>query len=123
MLTTHYMDEAERLCDRIAIMDEGEVITTGTPDELVTSLGAEAMIRFRSEAEVPERELLSLPHVVEVQQGSAGVTLATTSPHQTLHALLNMLEAQKVPLRSVETHRATLEDVFVHLTGKALRNE
>jgi ABC-2 type transport system ATP-binding protein len=105
LLTTHYMDEAERLCDRVAIMDRGKIIALGTPRELISSIGVE--------------------HVVEFSVGgeAAELDVAGTELHEAIPALLEELSRQRISLTELRTHSATLEDVFVTLTGRRLRDE
>jgi ABC-2 type transport system ATP-binding protein len=125
VLTTHYMDEAERLCDRVAIVDQGRVIALDTPRALIASLGAEHVVGFRLESEsaVPdERTLLSLDGVTAVRFETGGHELTSTELRRTVPALLSLLERNHLKLAELHTHSATLEDVFVSLTGRHLRD-
>jgi ABC-2 type transport system ATP-binding protein len=126
VLTTHYMEEAERLCDRVAIVDHGKVIALGSPRQLVASLGAQHMVEFSlggdPPAELPEDLLLQLDGARSVRRREASYLLESTHAHRTVPALLAMLSAQGAPLSELRTHSATLEDVFVHLTGRQLRD-
>ncbi|REK11187.1 MAG: ABC transporter ATP-binding protein [Planctomycetota bacterium] len=127
LITTHYMDEAERLCDRVAIVDLGKVIALGTPRELIASLGGEHVIEFSIEGANgslpgPADELLELPGVSAVD-GENGLTrLSVTEPHVVLPALLARLDAWQCALRSLTTRHASLEDVFVKLAGRHLED-
>ena len=124
VLTTHYMDEAERLCDRIAIVDHGKVIAEGTPRSLVASLGAEHVIRFAlvDGTDVPTALLQGLPGVKLVAAtDDDGLELQCTAVHETVPALLGLLAQRGLRLADLRTHAPTLEDVFVSLTGRALR--
>jgi ABC-2 type transport system ATP-binding protein len=124
VLTTHYMDEAERLCDRIAIVDHGKVIAEGTPRSLVASIGAEHVIRFvlADGAEVPAALLEALPGVqLVVGTDDDGTELQCTAVHETVPSLLALLAQRGARLADLRTHAPTLEDVFVSLTGRALR--
>jgi len=124
MLTTHYMDEAERLCDRVAVVDRGRVIALGTPRALIASLGAEHVVEFGvAGPPPPEAELLGLPGVGEVNPDGATVRLTVSHPHATVPALLALLAGRGATLTQLATHHATLEDVFLHLTGRRLRDE
>ncbi|MCS7047253.1 MAG: ABC transporter ATP-binding protein [Gemmataceae bacterium] len=125
LLTTHYMDEAERLCDRIAIVDHGRVIALGTPRQLIARLGGEHFIdiHLAGGAAVPIDALHRLPAVVSVRWENGGYRLAVTAPHQTLPALLELLETHGVELSHLTTRHASLEDVFVNLTGRHLRDD
>ncbi|MEN8376616.1 MAG: ABC transporter ATP-binding protein [Gemmatimonadota bacterium] len=125
VLTTHYMEEAARLCDRLAIIDHGRVIAQGTPRELVDSLGADQVVEFTVAAgsAPPEAELAALPGVSRVLGDGERWALTVRGVHVTVPALLSRLERDGTPLTSLATHDATLEDVFVHLTGRSLRDE
>jgi ABC-2 type transport system ATP-binding protein len=126
LITTHYMDEAHALCDRVAIMDKGRLIALGTPNELVASLGAEHVIEFALADGGPppdDGELRALAGVTEVRHAQASISLATSELHRTIPALLDTLRARNAALSLLTTHSATLEDVFVSLTGRHLRDE
>ncbi len=125
LLTTHYMDEAERLCDRVAIMDHGKIIALGTPAELISSLGGEHIVEFSAiEAdEVRIDALQSLPAVRELRCNGNGFALTVTEPHVAIPALLQYLEGRRVTLSRLTTRHASLEDVFVNLTGRRLRDD
>ncbi len=124
LLTTHYMDEAERLCDRVAIMDRGKIIALETPRELIASIGVEHVVEFSVGGQAPAHSRLStLNGVSSVHIGETSILLYVTELHQAIPALLQELSSQGVPLTNLSTHSATLEDVFVTLTGRHLRNE
>ena len=124
LLTTHYMDEAERLCDRVAIVDHGRVIALGTPAELIASLGAEHVVEFAVEGDGGDaaRQFEALPGVRRVHREPDGWALHVEAPHVTVPALLASLDREGIALTNLTTHHATLEDVFVHLTGRTLRD-
>jgi ABC-2 type transport system ATP-binding protein len=124
LLTTHYMEEAERLCDRVAVMDHGRVIAQGTPSALIASLGAEHIVEFALAAAVPglEPELGALPGVRAVRAGPDLTALTVREVHRAIPALLALLEGRGAQLSLLRTHHATLEDVFVSLTGRQLRD-
>jgi ABC-2 type transport system ATP-binding protein len=123
LLTTHYMDEAERLCDRVAIVDGGRVIALGTPAELIATLGGDHVIEFTCEANgMPSRielaEFLSLPGVSEARIDQERVSLSVREPHIALPAVLRQITARDMQLSSLSTRHASLEDVFVKLAGR-----
>ncbi len=123
LLTTHYMEEAARLCDRIAIMDHGRMIALGTPVELIASLGADQIIEFSVTSErFDESPLRRLPGVSGMIAKENGYSLTVSQISDALPALLAELERQSVKLNQLTTHQATLEDVFVNLTGRMLRD-
>ena len=123
LLTTHYMDEAERLCDRVAIMDHGRIIALGTPRELIGTLGAEHVIEFAVEGDLTPDGFGHLPGVSQARREGDGLALIVREPHVSIPALLDELELRRLPLARLTTHHATLEDVFVSLTGRTLRDE
>ncbi|HWM91537.1 MAG TPA: ABC transporter ATP-binding protein [Thermoanaerobaculia bacterium] len=122
LLTTHYMDEAERLCDRVAIVDHGRVIALGTPTELIRSLHAADVIEFISEPMLMEEDLRLLPGVSDVHRRGPNLALAVTSVTESVPPLLAAVERAGARLTHLSTHRATLEDLFVSLTGRELRD-
>jgi ABC-2 type transport system ATP-binding protein len=126
LLTTHYMDEAERLCERVAIMDHGKVIAQGTPRELIASIGIEHMVEFSTGAPaeaIDQPALRRLEGVRDVRSQDGAVRLQVAELHRAVPALLDELARQGIPLTELRTHSATLEDVFVALTGRRLRDE
>jgi ABC-2 type transport system ATP-binding protein len=124
LLTTHYMDEAERLCDRVAIVDRGKVIALGTPRQLVAAHVGQEIVEFQVDAEDAgdEAAFRALPAVQSARRVAGGWALVTDQVHVVVPALLSRLAERGVPLAGLSTHRATLEDVFVTLTGRRLRD-
>ncbi|HYH45628.1 MAG TPA: ABC transporter ATP-binding protein [Thermoanaerobaculia bacterium] len=122
MLTTHYMDEAERLCDRVAIVDHGKVIALGTPAELVGALKGANVIELATEPEMPEEVLDRLPGLAERHRRGPLWALAVASLTESVPPLLAAVEAAGARLVHLSTHQATLEDLFVSLTGRELRD-
>ena len=124
LLTTHYMDEAELLCDRVAVVDLGKVIALGTPRALIRSLGAEHVVEFSvaGDSLLEPTALAALPGVGEARLDNGVWSLATSEVHLAVPALLAHLAAGGAALSHLTTHSATLEDVFVALTGRHLRD-
>ena len=125
LLTTHYMDEAEHLCDRVAIVDQGRVIALDTPRALIASLGAEHVVAFSLEGDavtVDEGALRALHGVTAVRRQDGAFELTSMELKRTVPALLAFLEREQLRLAELRTHSATLEDVFVSLTGRHLRD-
>jgi ABC-2 type transport system ATP-binding protein len=126
VVTTHYMDEAERLCDRVAVIDHGKVIALGTPAELITRVGGEHVIDLDIDPDSAARpsrdDLSSIPTVTAVREDGDRFTLTAGEPHRALPALLDVIRAAGVKLAGLTTRTATLEDVFVTLTGRHLRD-
>jgi ABC-2 type transport system ATP-binding protein len=125
LLTTHYMDEAEALCDRVAVVDKGRVIALGSPRELIRSLGAEHVVEFAMAEGVaaPADEVLrALPGVQGLRHEDGACALITAEIHLTVPALLDALGDRRQALAHLTTHSATLEDVFMSLTGRRLRD-
>ncbi len=126
MLTTHYMDEAEVLCDRVAIVDHGRVIALGTPPELIASLGAEHVVEFSlapGNAPLDEQTLGGLEEVRTARRVADGYELQVGALHRAVPSLLSLVASRGLELARLTTHSATLEDVFVSLTGRQLRDE
>ena len=125
MLTTHAMEEAARLCDRLAVLDHGRIIAEGTPGELVSSLGADQIVEIAVAGE-PEPLLAALagaPGVREAAVRDGRLVLTCSAIGPALPAVLALLEREGRALETLTTHQPTLEDVFVHLTGRGLRDE
>jgi ABC-2 type transport system ATP-binding protein len=123
LLTTHYMEEAARLCDRVAIMDHGTILSLDRPAALVASLGAEQIVEVTVRGGLDAAALAGLPGVGSVAGKEGSFRLSVQRIGEMMPALLMELERCGVVLESLTTHQATLEDVFVHLTGRALRDE
>ncbi len=125
LLTTHYMDEAERLCGRVAVIDHGEMIALGTPAELIASLGGNHIVEFAlaNGFSLTANELNSLPAVLESRQEAGGIALTVTEPHVAIPSLLRTVQDKGLDLIRLTTRHASLEDVFVHLTGRRLRDD
>ena len=128
VLTTHYMDEAERLCDRVAIIDQGKIIAQGSPAELIARLGGDHIVEFALEgagaAERSEAESFrGLDSVLAARVENDGYSLTVAEPHRAIPALLDELDRQQRPLARLTTRHVSLEDVFVSLTGRHLRDD
>jgi ABC-2 type transport system ATP-binding protein len=132
ILTTHYMDEAERLCDRVGIMDHGKIIALGTPQELIASIGGEHIVEFSTASsriatdtphEVDVAAMLAIPGIQSHRVDAGLHQLSVSHLHTAVPAIFAELTAQDLELSEFRTHSATLEDVFVGLTGRNLRDE
>ncbi len=126
VLTTHYMDEAERLCDRVAIVDMGKVIALGSPSELIARLGGDHILEFALEGGGTPLEadsFLGLDSVLAARSEADGFALTVAQPHRAIPALLDTLERLGRPLARLTTRHVSLEDVFVSLTGRHLRDD
>jgi ABC-2 type transport system ATP-binding protein len=130
MLTTHYMDEAERLCDRLAIVDQGQIIAEGSPADLIERLGGHHVVEFSvsgnssgATAKPPKETWAGLPSVESVREDDGMFALNVKQPHLTIPALLQAIDQQGSHLQHLTTRQASLEDVFVRLTGRHLREE
>ncbi|HWL87891.1 MAG TPA: ABC transporter ATP-binding protein [Polyangiaceae bacterium] len=126
VLTTHYMDEAERLCDRVGVVDHGQMIALGTPKELIESLGGQQIVELTLEKgekaeEIDLDTLSTLPSVHTARMHTGRISLTVAQLHEALPALLSHVDETGRKLTSLSTHHATLEDVFVNLTGRQLR--
>jgi ABC-2 type transport system ATP-binding protein len=127
LLTTHYMDEAERLCDRLAIVDHGQIIAEGTPSELIERLGGHHVVEFEASGNSGDGVALdrwrTLPGVESVRNDDGLVSLTVREPHLTIPALLDAVGQNGSQLLHLTTRQASLEDVFVNLTGRHLREQ
>jgi ABC-2 type transport system ATP-binding protein len=126
LLTTHYMEEAARLCDRVGVVDHGRMIALGTPRELIASLGAEHVIEFgvdeRAEGLIDDEALMELPSVKHVSREAETWRVTVEQVHRAVPALLALLAEKNTAPTELATHHATLEDVFMSLTGRRLRD-
>ncbi len=121
VLTTHYMDEAEALCDRLAIMDHGKVIATGTPTSLIADLAIPSVVELTFDGPAPEPGAFATDLGLAVERRADLWEIPTPDPKALLPRLLESAEARSVPFQQVHIRRATLEDVFLHRTGRSLR--
>jgi len=125
LLTTHYMDEAERLCDRLAIIDQGKIIASGSPSELIAGLSGHHVVEFAISGSNGggDEVWARLPGVQSVRNDDGLFSLQVNEPHQTIPALLSAVQQKGANLAHLTTRQASLEDVFVQLTGRHLREE
>jgi ABC-2 type transport system ATP-binding protein len=126
LLTTHYMDEAERLCDRVAIIDYGKIIALGSPAELISRLGGENVVEFAVEGAEGPVEAASFEGIDTVRTARSeaeGFALTVGEPHRAIPALLDELDRRGLALARLTTRHVSLEDVFVLLTGRHLRED
>ena len=125
LLTTHYMDEAERLCDRVAVIDHGKIIALGSPAELIARLGGEHVVEFAlvDGEPIDPSAFATLDSVLAARVEADGHSLTVGEPHRALPALLDALEKLDRPLARLTTRHVSLEDVFVALTGRHLRED
>lgn len=130
VLSTHYMDEAHVLCERICLMDQGKVIALDAPDRLIERLGADTAISFRipqvreQEADRKERlraALAAVPAVKRIEEGEEGITLYTADSQAALTGLVAAVNEEGLQLEGLSMRTATLEDVFIQMTGRSLR--
>jgi ABC-2 type transport system ATP-binding protein len=122
LLTTHYMEEADQLCDRLAIMDHGKILEMGTSSELIDRRFHERAVRFETVSGLDDAELAALPSVSAVKHDESVTLLYTRDVPATIGALLALTEARGVEPGDLGVRKATLEDVFLALTGRALRD-
>jgi len=123
LITTHYMDEAQTLCDRIAIMDGGQIIALDTSAGLISRLGAQATIDCRLEGKATSSDIRELPGVTGVRHANERFMVYTTEMQRTLEALLTYAAQRSIPMTDLQVRTPTLEDVFLDLTGREFRPE
>jgi ABC-2 type transport system ATP-binding protein len=123
LITTHYIEEAEKLCDRVAIIDEGRIVAMGTPAEIRARTAGQARIEIRCERPLPPGDLPAWPDVesAHVTADRRAIAVATRHPARTLAALVRWVDQLGIDLEDVQLKRPSLEDVFIELTGKSLR--
>jgi ABC-2 type transport system ATP-binding protein len=121
LLTTHYMEEAEQLCDRVAIVDHGRIIELGSPAALIRKYFHETAIEFTAQAEAPRESLMALPAVSQTRFENGQVTLYSTDVPRTMAALFELASASALAFHDMSVRQATLEDVFLKLTGRRIR--
>jgi ABC-2 type transport system ATP-binding protein len=122
LLTTHYMEEAARLCHRVAIVDRGKLVALDSPEALIRDLGADDVIELVPKGEAALEPFAAIPGVRRAQKRGQTVVLAVDSVTSVLPAALAAAEARGIAVDAIATHQASLEDVFVHLTGRGLRD-
>jgi ABC-2 type transport system ATP-binding protein len=124
VLTTHYIEEAERLCDRVAIIDAGKIVAIGTPRELQQQSQGRSRIDIVTGRPMNAAALPPWPDALktELKEGGLSLTVYSSRPARTLFEIMKWLDQQAIPLEDVHLKRPTLEDVFVELTGKKLRD-
>ena len=122
LLTTHYMDEAARLCDRVGVIDHGRMIALDTPTGLVRMLGAEQVIELEVQGEFPAEKVQQIAGVKRIDQRKVSWSLIVNDVSGTLPAVLKALDEDGIQMVSISTHQATLDDVFIYLTGRELRD-
>jgi ABC-2 type transport system ATP-binding protein len=125
LLTTHYMDEAERLCDRVAVVDHGKTIAIGTPSELIRQYGGEHVVEFDIAGNAPPLDIGTLGLLNGVEQARAtddGYLLVVREPHVAISSLFDHCQSLGLSLSHLTTRQGTLEDVFIALTGRHLRD-
>lgn len=121
IITTHYMEEAEKLCDRIAIMDHGQILARGTPYELIAQLKVSSCLEFSSNGFADAEHFKQLPSVTKVRQKGGLVELFSNDTQKTLLRLMELSKSENIEIKDLHIRKATLEDLFLELTGRSLR--
>lgn len=121
LLTTHYMEEAEQLCDRVAVMDHGRIIALDTPEALINQHFQETAIEFVALGEPPRERLTALPGVTQALFENGRPTLYSTDVPRTMAGLFELVNAGALAFKDMTVRQATLEDVFLKLTGRRIR--
>jgi ABC-2 type transport system ATP-binding protein len=120
-ITTHYMEEAERLCDRLAIIDHGEIIATDRPETLITQHFKEEAIEFELDQNIDEEVFGQVAGVTNAQVENGKMTIYSSEVPITISALMELVKQRNIQLTNLYVRRATLEDVFLKLTGRKIR--
>jgi ABC-2 type transport system ATP-binding protein len=121
LLTTHYMEEAEQLCDRVAVMDHGGIIALDRPEALINQHFRETAIEFVSVGDPPRQQLTELPGVTQALFENGRPTLYSTDVPRTMASLFDLVTAGELTFKDMTVRQATLEDVFLKLTGRRIR--
>ena len=122
LLTTHYIDEAEQLCDRVAIIDHGQIIAMGTPRELMARSAAAPSVSIATVQPIDRAQLAAVPGIQDLTFDGTRGQFKTADLKRTLAELLRLLDARGVELAELHVRKASLEDVFIELTGSTLRD-
>lgn len=122
ILTTHYMEEADRLCNRVAIIDHGKIIALDTPEKLKAGLGGD-VVTIKSPTPEAIPAALNEPWVTRLEPDGGAVSITLQNADEHISAIVTDLSRNKIPIDSVSIHKPTLEDVFLHFTGKSIRDE
>jgi len=122
LITTHYMDEAEALCDRVGIMDQGRILQLGTPRELIASLSQPSYAEIEFQGAAPEAGPFAACLGLPVEAKSSHWAVSLVDPREDLQKLLACVASLDIPMQQLHVRRATLEDVFLQRTGRSLRD-
>jgi ABC-2 type transport system ATP-binding protein len=122
LFTTHYMEEAEQLCDRVAVMDHGQIIAQDTPEALINAHFTASAIEFAALGEPPRERLAALPGVTQALFENGHPTLYTEDVPRTMAWLFDLVESGALAFKDMVVRQATLEDVFLKLTGRRIRS-
>jgi len=123
VLTTHYMDEAESLCDRVAVVDHGKLIALGSPAQLIDDIGGHHLVELSTDVALPPEAVSDVAGVRSVRADTAGLALSIGEPHVALPALFTRLQSRNAKPTRLVSRAATLDDVFLSLTGRTLRED
>jgi ABC-2 type transport system ATP-binding protein len=123
ILTTHYMDEADKLCDNLAIMNKGKIVASGTPKDLKESIGGDVITIQSRENHKLKEKIEKLSWIKEVKEHDGSITISLQNAEKHVAEIVKISDKEKIPINSISIHEPTLEDVFLHFTGKTIYEE
>lgn len=123
ILTTHYMDEADKLCNRVAIINKGKIVATGTPKSLKEKIGGDVITIVSKQHNKIHLKIKSFPWIKNIKEHDGSITINLQNSEKHIAEIIKTAEKERIPIDSISMHEPTLEDVFLHFTGKTISEE